>query len=467
MRLRAVLAVAVLLRVVPWLLPHTFLGVQESDDGVYYASARLLLDGQVPYRDVTIVHPPGIAVLLAPFAAVGALLGDSVGMALARLAMVGVAVLNTVLVHRLAQRVPGVNPLLAAAVYAVMPNAVVAEHTVLLEPVVSLLCLTALLVLPRRPFLAGVLCAAGVAVKLFAGAYVLVLLAWLLWQRRDALIAYAAGLLAGTALLVGPLLAAAPHAFVTDVVRTQLERPADAADHGLARVTDLLGLHWTSPVIGTALLVALLVALARQGRPAPERVLWLGVLGVGAVAFATSPSYFPHYAAFLAPALGIVLAGVARPLGAAFLVGMVLTTTFDLARDSRPQDDWHAAGERIPDGACVWSELASYPIAAGVFRPPTSDCPGWVDGRGVAYTRAGDWPKDRSFYPAGFRADQGWQAETREQMSHADWLLLGAEVPELDDTTWAYVRTHFTRVQVLHGPKHAAGEVWRRGDTPH
>jgi hypothetical protein len=92
--LALILVLGLALRVFPWFVPHTLLGVMEVDDGVYYAAARMLLAGHLPYADFTIVHPPLTSVLLLPFAALGAAVGDPYGMAAARLAMVGVAVAN-------------------------------------------------------------------------------------------------------------------------------------------------------------------------------------------------------------------------------------------------------------------------------------------------------------------------------------------------------------------------------------
>ena len=102
--------VAIALRAYPFFQPHTFLGVMEVDDGVYYGASRMLLDGLVPYRDFLIVHPPVTSVLLLPSALIGSWFGDPVGLASARVLMVAVGVANVLLVHRLALRLPGASP---------------------------------------------------------------------------------------------------------------------------------------------------------------------------------------------------------------------------------------------------------------------------------------------------------------------------------------------------------------------
>ncbi len=44
-------------------------GIIGYDCGVYFAGADALIHGRMPYRDFTMVHPPGITLVLTPFAA--------------------------------------------------------------------------------------------------------------------------------------------------------------------------------------------------------------------------------------------------------------------------------------------------------------------------------------------------------------------------------------------------------------
>src|SRR4051794_29668639 len=223
--LLAVLALGLVLRTLPWWPRHNLRGVLEYDDGVYYAASRLLLHGQLPYGDFTIVHPPGLSLLLLPAAALGDWLGDPVGMAAGRVEVLLFALANIWLVHRLASRLAAppraaATGLVAAGLYAVMPNAVAAEHTILLEPLATFACLVAAQLLlgrddptPRRLAGAGFFLAAGVALKLFAGAYVVAAVGYLLWTRRPrALLVLAAGGLVGTAVLVLPFFLPDPSA---------------------------------------------------------------------------------------------------------------------------------------------------------------------------------------------------------------------------------------------------------------
>jgi 4-amino-4-deoxy-L-arabinose transferase-like glycosyltransferase len=468
-----VVLLGLLLRVYPWLQPHGFLGVLEQDDGVYYGAARLLLEGQLPYRDVTIIHPPGSALLLTPFATLGVLLGDPIGMAAARLVVAAVAVANTVLVHRIAHRLSGSGrtALLAAAVYAVMPNAVVAEHTVLLEPLVNLACLLALLLLltragDRSTTAAGVLLAVGISIKLFGAAYLLAVLVWLLatrQHRRLGRLAAGVGIGAGVTLL--PFFLAAPHAFWQDVVVTQAARPQGADRAG--RLVDLVGFGPLPLALGIPLALVLVALLVRR-TPPPYR-LWWGVLALSTAAFVVSSTYFPHYAAFLAPALALVL--TAPPINpiryaglVAVLVGFTAGSLVDDGR-TRGQGDLRALGDLVPPGSCVFAEHVSVAIAADVFSPPSADCPGWLDGRGLLYSRSTDWPRDRDFYFEGFTGNARWQAELLDQLEHADVLLIKDRpdrIPEWAPATRAYVQAHFEQIAVSPGRDHAQASLWRR-----
>jgi alpha-1,2-mannosyltransferase len=452
--LALIVLVALVLRAYPWFLPHTLLGVMEVDDGVYYGASRMLLAGHLPYADFTIVHPPLTSILLLPFAAIGAVVGDPYGLAAARLAMAGVAVANVLLVHRLAVLVAPSRAwaLAAAAGYAVMPDAVLAEHTLLLEPVVNLFCLSAVLLLLRgRPFVAGALFAVAGGVKVFAAAYVLAVIAWLILSHRQQLLRpLIAGLTTAGLVLIGPFFIANPSAFWLDVVTTQGSRPNDNTNGGLVRMLDDVVPHVVSLLVLLALIGAVLLAARAYERrhPGSWSTLWIVVTGAVAIAFANSPSYFPHYGAFLIPPLVILLAHprVPRLTLAALVLIWAGASVHDVVT-THGQGDLAAAGRLVPDDACVWSEGLSLAIAADVLRLPDAKCPGWIDGRGVNLTWNTNWPHHKDYYPsAGFLQSERWQRETREQLQHAHYLLLSSTPDRIDEwtlQTQAYVSERF------------------------
>jgi hypothetical protein len=491
--LAAVVLVGLVLRTGPWWAPHNFFGVLEYDDGVYYAAAKLLGHGLAPYRDFTIVHPPGLTVVLLPFAAVGELFGDPVGMACARVAMQLVAAANMVLIYRLAQHLRSgagremQGALLAAGLYAVLPNAVIAERTILLEPFVNLACLSGIYLLVRTPtptrkavLGCGLLLVAGISIKLFAGAYVLAALLWLVASRRARLLpALVGGLAAGTALFLAPFFAAAPSASWHDVVVTQLSRPTNTGvAQGLDRASSMVGLGWLPTVASLVVVVAVLTsAIATSLRdPGSPLTLWLTVAVSSGVAILWAPTYFLHYGAFLGPAVALLVGhvvatragaswgsrlrlAVAGATGVAFCIGSGSGLVH-----ARGQVDPGQVAALIPRGSCVYYDAVSLALAADVYREPSPDCPSWVDGRGVALTQSTSWPAGVDFYPDGFVADSTWQAANVQQMQHAQYLLLRhdpATFPEWTPQTRQYAVVHFTRVW-SGGTGSRSLELWKR-----
>src|SRR4051794_4308717 len=100
--LLAIVVGGLALRVFPLLTPNLSVGSVEYDAGVYYLAAALALHGAAPYRDVVLLHPPAIVLLLEPFAALGRLIGDRDAFVVARVLVVIVAMLDLLLVARLA-----------------------------------------------------------------------------------------------------------------------------------------------------------------------------------------------------------------------------------------------------------------------------------------------------------------------------------------------------------------------------
>jgi len=468
---------------------NNFTGVLEYDDGVYYGAAKFLLHGLMPYRDFTIVHPPAICVLLLPFAAIGNWLGDPVGMGTARLAMLVVFSCNTVLVHRLVHQGTGGRRLgaaVAAGVYAVSPTAVGAEHTVLLEPLVTLFCLMAVLVSrqgdgQRHGLLGGFLLAAGSEVKVFGAVYLAALV--LSRVRRGAtssaglLIASYAG---GLVLLAAPFLVPAPGRFWHDVVVTQLSRPADSSVAGLARLVDMFGLGSPSMTSGAVVLTLAVLTVTVgiiRGR-APEVGLWVLLVGLTVTSFMVSPSYFTHYGAFLAPAFAIALgmsvgelsgtgprAGWTTRLTLACVAIILLAGSVKADLKTQPQGNLRQLGRQVAAGSCTFYERASLAIAADLLRVPDRKCPGWLDGRGEAYVLSTGWPADRPFYDDGFTSNVTWQAELLDQLRRSDHLLL-SQRPELigewSTATRQFVLANFQRTAVASAHGHVTAELWAR-----
>ncbi len=243
------------------------------DGAVYYASASALAHGYLPYRDFLLLHPPGIALALLPFAALGRLVGDAHALALARLAWFGLGAISTVLVFTVL-RPRGLWPAVAGATfYAVFLPAVVSEHTTSLEAVGSacLLGAVALLTLgvggrtgSTVPLLvAGALLGLAAGTKIWGVAVVAVLVVWVgrrLGVRRA--VTVLAGAVGATVLMCLPFFLAAPGAMWRMVVLDQLGRRR-VSETLAGRLVDIAGFSGLRDRFGTATLaVGALVALA-------------------------------------------------------------------------------------------------------------------------------------------------------------------------------------------------------------
>ncbi|MBV8860948.1 MAG: hypothetical protein JO259_03670, partial [Mycobacterium sp.] len=494
----AILAGGVLLRVAPWFRANNFTGFLEYDDGVYYAAAKSLLHGLIPYRDFTVVHPPLTWVLLLPAAVVGSLFGDPAGMAAARLEVLLAACVNIWLISALVQdldgdstrtrRVPGY---LAAALYAAAPGAVIAGHTVLLETLATLPALVGMRFLLRQPLTSrpaafgGAALACAVGVKLFAAAYVIVASAWVLVTAGRRFVAFAGGFLGAAFVILAPyLVAAGPSVLWRDLVQAQLTRPADGPVSIGQRLRSLAGLGELPVGLAIAVLIAcgivflLVLVNAASGRlkKAPQTWAWVGSAVLMAVAFARSPSYFDHYAGFFAAPASIAVGAcaaaarqAAAPRVATVLAAMVLLTVAGIgsireATHYSGQPSLAGAAVDVPKTACVYSDSVSLLISADRFTLPSQACPGWMDGRGQKLVWSVGAPPDPHFYPHGFLVDQRWQEQTLAQLRSAAFLLVRQDptrTGEFGLAVRSYVAHNFRRVWAGHGPA-STPELWQR-----
>src|SRR5689334_8147490 len=136
-----VAALGLALRLYCVLRPGYLLGVSEYDDGSYFGSAVRLSDGILPYRDFVFVQPPGITLLMMPFALLAKVVGATWGLALGRLATATVGAACIVAAGLLVRHRGRLAVLLTCGICAVHPEAILAAKTVLVEPWLVLFCL--------------------------------------------------------------------------------------------------------------------------------------------------------------------------------------------------------------------------------------------------------------------------------------------------------------------------------------
>src|SRR6478609_8110290 len=127
-----IVLVAFIVRSVPVLRGAGLEGYLGYDDGVYFSAAVALVDGLLPYRDFLLLHPPGIALLLSPFALIAGATDDATGFAVARLAFMAIGAANAGLVALAAGRFGRRAGILSGILYAVWYSAARAERTTIL-----------------------------------------------------------------------------------------------------------------------------------------------------------------------------------------------------------------------------------------------------------------------------------------------------------------------------------------------
>lgn len=208
----------------PWGFPVDY------DEGVYFSAAGLLVRGVLPWRDFVFVHPPGVLLGWAPFAAFDVVRGFEV----ARFAACALGAANVFLLGQVVKlRVGHAAAVAAALLYATYPEAIGTERGPFIEPWLNLFVLLAgWCALKSRWAWAGALLGVAVWMKLWA-------LLWfpafaILWWREKSV----RGLVALAVALV-PLLALLPTPFWDQVIAFQLARPPDATQGLVQRLVEI------------------------------------------------------------------------------------------------------------------------------------------------------------------------------------------------------------------------------------
>ena len=442
--------VAVAARLVPVLRGGGLYGLGNYDDGVYFAAAVGLWHGRLPYRDFLLLHPPGIAVLLTPFAALAEVVGEPDAMAAARLGWMSLGALNAVLVVVVLHPVHRTAALLSGLLYAVFFPAVYSEHSTLLEApgttaLLGALVLTRILADGREIgsvgyLAAGFLLGLAPAVKIWGIVAVVVVVAALAVRRgRRPAILVAAGAAATTIAICLPFFLQAPLTMWQMVVVDQVGRHRREPEL-LRRLDDILGLTmWTGPprfhvgTLGMLLLVtlALVVCLATAG------VRILGVLLVThGLVLAATPMWFLHNATLtaapvvlvLGAALGVLLNRLPARLtrfpvlqAIAVLVLLCLAAPLVTLRLNRGFAAAEAAALVAPTTGCVVTDFPMTLIQMDLLeRKLGPGCRYVVDLGGTSYhLPAGpdeDQPRARN---------QRWQAYALDYLRSGEVAVLG------------------------------------------
>jgi alpha-1,2-mannosyltransferase len=427
------------------------------DDGVYFAAATAMVSGRLPYQDFVLLHPPGIALLLAPFAALGRVMSDSDAMAVARVAFLMLAGVNAALTARVASVLGRRAALVAGGFVTGWVCTVYGDRTTLLEPVGSLALLTALLLLwpahdrrrltqPRAQVLAGVVLGLGCCVKVWNGVpFAVVAAAVLVTHGRRAAVRVVLAAVAAGLCLLGPFLVGAPGATVRMVFLAQLSRP-DIGSSPLERLPRLTGVlpylsedHAVAVVAVTLVVGLALAACTVAALRVRAARLWVALLLAHGLVLLAAPIYLNHYSTFLSVPLALVLGAAAavvsdrlhargsrrtdRVAAVAAVTTLALLGLGSLARPLGERFPGEGLAAYVPASGCVRSDAPTVLIQLDVLsRDLARGCPVPVDFTGQTYDRFARQGPDGSPLPR--ETNPAWQAYARQYLTSGSATVL-------------------------------------------
>jgi Glycosyltransferase family 87 len=440
--------------------PGVLFGIT-PDISAWLGGSIRLVHGALPYRDFDLTQPPGFALLASPFAFLSELIGTRDALAVLRLCTPLLAAGNVVLIGKVVRHHGRPAVIVACAVMAFFPAELYAIRSGLLEPVVDLFCLAGAalvfdgdgLAASRRRILAGGV-AFGIAGTVKAPAIVPVLVVAVLCvpEVRKRLLPFLGGVVAGFGIPTLPFFLAAPGAFVRDVIGTQLGRiPAVNRVSIPVRLGDLTGVAAFGggavlAIVATIVLAAIVIAafVLPRRRPAPFEWFAIAATILAGVAQLGPAWYYEHYAAFIAPFLGMLLGislarllerrssrlaiGIAGASAVVLLVNQVLVLHGESAQDIATTVD-----AVVPAGACTLSDAPSRLVTTNRFVAAGPGCTDMTDPQGATLSY-------------GF-GSTGAQRLWSVAVEHADYLVTSTPfaswyIPP-DATLRAYVAEHF------------------------
>jgi hypothetical protein len=392
------------------------------DPSVYYASADALVHGLVPYRDYTLLHPPGLTLILSPLALIGRATTDNTGFVLATMLSMLVGAANSLLVFRIVRKMdlPRTAAAVAGLLYAVSQLSVQSETDAHLEGWGNLFVLLGIWWYlsagrtgsPRASVLTGAALAAATSIKLWYAVPLGVGLLWHLVDRRGGrrLLLAVAGAVGAAALIDGPFLLLAGRQLVSMVVIDQVDREPGTTLGKLSRASELgLGNGLVpNAAQGTQILIAVLAGIVVAGSVAaaasiPAGRLPSALLVVQLLVLFGSPVFLWFYADYMMPALCLAVGAavsavqgrgpVPRRSGAVLGAALVALSCVVLVRVdvTKPRGAVLAAPgaamTRATAGArCVQSTSPMPLILLNVLsRDFENGCRQWVDVSGRTY----------------------------------------------------------------------------------
>lgn len=360
-----------LLAAAGWLVlaaANLFMGELNQDEGWYLYAARLVREGQLPFRDFAFTQGPMLPLVYALGHPVVAVWGLGGGRVLTALFGLLAALAASALAARLAPKQKG-----TAALFAFILIALNVYHsyftTVVKTYSLCALFLTAGFVLSARArdrksiwlfAWAGLALAAAAATRITAGLALAAVGLWLLVSRKTfgdrAWIAFGVGGALGLALFLGTFYVLAPESFRFFLLQYHAYREAGGLFSTLAFKVGLVSrvtqAYFVAIAAGVALIVARVSGLARGEGPRDGLVLagWATLAGITLVQASAPFPYddyqvplFPLFAALLAAAW-FRLPTLSTPRSAAVVLWIALLLSGAAALSSPVNQAWMIVG---------------------------------------------------------------------------------------------------------------------------
>ena len=394
-------------------------GNYSYDAGVYYSAGAALVHGRMPYRDFVLLHPPGIALAVAPAAWVGRFTSASVGFAIAVLEFSVLGALSAVLVVVVARAVGAGTRMatIGGLFYAAWFVSVRAEYLNRLEPLGNFLVLCGLVAYVRTEgrhgnrwaLVSGVALGAATAVKIWYAVPLVVVLCFLGARRGLRAAGWASlGATGALGMICGPFFALAPSSMWRMVVSEQVARDQSNPLRALVSLQRLpAGISWPTAYLLDAVVLVVAGVLLVAARRAPAVRLPAALLFTSSVVLFAAPSWFLFYGDYLAPAAALCVATVPLALGPTWRqTGPLLTRSCAIAGATivalvvvgsaeamwyRPATAATALPARqlasaVSSVACVSSDSPMALIGLNALdRDLSNGCVDWVDVTGRAY----------------------------------------------------------------------------------
>lgn len=465
-------------------LHNALKGATFTADGTNLGSALLLSAGRLPYNNFVLTQPPGMSILMLPFAWAAHAASSNGTFTAARIVTAVFAVADVLLVGLVARQRGFAGSIIAGATFALYPFAFHATASAFLEPYLLFFCLFGLyLAFPngelaegRRLVTAGVLLGFAITIKPWAvvPAAAVLICSGVRWKEVFA--RFGAGVLGGVVVPCLFFFVAAPGPFWHDVVVAELGggTSASAAPSAANRLATLLGIgppigihDGRGLAVGITVVLVLATGLLTLARLKLSLMLDWAIIGTTVVLFIIA--FIPHsipvtygyfVAAFVAVVLGIAVGnllslissigtgvGVSAAAGGSIVLVAVAVGLIALVapKETHYEHAYFAAhgldpmahvDSAVPQGLCAISNDPTVLIVSDRLLGQPSSCPAIIDPAGILQASG-----------LSGKAAQAFLVTTWEQaMNSSRYLVINTDA---SSTPWApqlnrFIRRNFT-----------------------